>query len=276
MTNDDCPMNRNIFIFEIRRNSLSWMVWTMAITLLITVTMSVYPTFLENQSKVFGMMKLVPKGALQFKGISNINDLLSVLGFYAMNNVMYMLVLGSIYAIVISSNILLKEEYGKSAEYLLTRPVVRSEVFFSKLAAAFLFVFLLNLVTSLAGFFCLEIVKTGPYPVSSFLILSLYTLMLNLIFGSTGFILSVLVKRGKAITAFSIGLVVIFYFIYTLSKITESISKIGYLSPFKYVDLDVINRNYHMEGWRVAFFTGLSLVLIITSWRIYNKKDIYT
>jgi hypothetical protein len=97
-------MNRNLFLFEIRRNALSWMVWTLAITLLITITMSVYPTFLENQSKVFGMMKLVPKGALQFKGISNINDLLSVLGFYTMNNVMYMLVLGSIYAIVVSSN----------------------------------------------------------------------------------------------------------------------------------------------------------------------------
>ena len=139
-------MNRNLFLFELRRNMPGWLVWTLAITLLIAVTMSVYPTFMENQSKVFGMMKLVPKGALQFKGISNLNDLLSILGFYAMNNVIYMLVLGSISAAVISSNILLKEEYGKTAEYLLTRPLTRSEIFLSKLAVMLLYVFLLNLV----------------------------------------------------------------------------------------------------------------------------------
>ena len=45
-----------------------------------------------------------------------------------------MMVLGSIFAIVLSSNILLKEEYNKTAEYLLTRPLTRSEIFFSKLA----------------------------------------------------------------------------------------------------------------------------------------------
>ena len=78
---------------------------------------------------------------LQFKGISNFSDLLSVLGFYAVNNVIYMMVLGSIFAIVLSSNILLKEEYNKTAEYLLTRPLTRSEIFFSKLAVLFLHVF---------------------------------------------------------------------------------------------------------------------------------------
>jgi ABC-2 type transport system permease protein len=79
------------------------------------------------------MMNLVPKGALQFKGISNFSDLLSVLGFYSVNNIIYMMVLGSIFAIVLSSNILLKEEYNKTAEYLLTRPLTRTEIFFSKL-----------------------------------------------------------------------------------------------------------------------------------------------
>ena len=63
-----------------------------------------------------------------------------------------MMVLGSIYAIVLSSNILLKEEYNKTAEYLLTRPLTRSEIFLSKLAVLFINIFLLNLVTSLAGF----------------------------------------------------------------------------------------------------------------------------
>jgi ABC-2 type transport system permease protein len=268
-------MNRNLFIRELKSNAFSLLIWMMVITLLVSVTMSVYGTFLDNNSKILGMMSLLPKGALQFKGISNIDDLFSVLGFYSANNVIYMLVLGSIYAIVLSSNILLKEEYNKTAEYLLTWPLTRSEVFFSKLAVVCLNVFLLNLITAMAGLISMMIVKREPFSVNAFLILSLYTLLLNLFFASVGLFMSTLVKRSKPITALSIGLVLILYFIYTLSKITDSISKIGYISPFKYVNLDTINPEYRVELWNTLYFIGLSLLLAGLSYRLYKRKDIY-
>jgi ABC-2 type transport system permease protein len=269
-------MNRNLFAMEMRRNAFSLMLWTFAITLLISVTMSVYPTFVENQSKVLGMMSLVPKGALQFKGISNFTDMLSVLGFYSVNNIIYMMVLGSIFSIVLASNILLKEEYNKTAEYLLTRPLARRDIFLSKLAVLVLNIFLLNLVTVLAGFISMEAVKNSSFSVRAFLILSLYTLLLNLLFGAIGLFMSTLIKRPKPITTFSIGLVLFFYFIHTLSKITESAAKIGYLSPFKYVNMDVVNTAYTLNIWNLVYFIGISFLLIIFSFRFYMKKDIYT
>jgi ABC-2 type transport system permease protein len=269
-------MNRNLFLKELQRNVSSLIIWMIIISLLITLTMSVYHTFLENQSKVLGMMSLVPKGALQFKGISNFSDLFSTLGFYAVNNIIYMMVLGSIFSIVLSSNILLKEEYNKTAEYLLTRPLTRSEIFFSKLAVVFLYVFILNLVTVLVGFICIEIVKTGSFSIRVFLILSLYTLLLNLLFAAIGLFFSTLVKRPKPITTFSIGLVLIFYFIYTFSKITESAAKIGFLSPFKFVNVDVVNPAYKLEFLNLLYFIGITLLLIWLSHMFYNRKDIYT
>ena len=269
-------MNRNLFLKEMRRNAFSLIIWMIVITLLITLTMSVYRTFMENQSKITGMLTLIPKEALQFKGISNFNDLLSVLGFYSVNNIIYMMVLGSIFAIVLSSNILLKEEYDKTAEYLLTRPLTRSEIFLSKLAVIILNVFILNLVTSLAGFICMEVVKKGPFSIRAFLILSLYTLLLNILFGAIGLFLSTLIKRAKPITTLSIGLVLFFYFIYTLSKITASAAKIGYLSPYRFANVDAINPAYRLDLWHLAYFIGISLLLTGLSYRIYLRKDIYT
>jgi ABC-2 type transport system permease protein len=269
-------MNINLFLKEMRRNAFSLMIWMIVITLLVTLTMSVYRTFLENQSKITAMLTIIPKGALQFKGISNISDLLSVLGFYAANNVIYMMVLGSIFSMVLSSNILLKEEYDKTAEYLLTRPISRSEIFISKLSVIVLNVFFLNLVISLAGFIFMEIVKTGPFSIKSFLILSLFTFLLNILFGTLGLFLSTLVKRARPITTTGIGIVLIFYFIYTISKITESISKIGYISPFRYVDMNVISQEYKLDLWHLGYFVGISLLLIFLSFRIYLRKDIYT
>jgi ABC-2 type transport system permease protein len=268
-------MNMNLFLREMRRNAMSLLLWMAVVTLLISVTMSMYRTFIDNQSKVLGMMNLIPKGALQFKGVSDFNDLFSVLGFYAVNNVIYMMLLGSIYAIILSSNILLKEEYGKTADFLLSWPLTRSNIYLSKLAVFLANIFLLNLVAALAGFVSIEIVKTGPFNIRPFLVLSLYTFLLNLLFGSIGLFISTLIRKPKPITTFSIGLVLIMYFIYTLSKITESASKLGYLSPFKYTNMEAMKTGYGLEWWRVLFFLVLSALLLVFSFRIYRRKDIY-
>jgi len=60
-------MNRNLFIKEFRKNSTSLLIWSIVISLLIVLTMSVFRTFMANQSKITGMLTIIPKGALQFK-----------------------------------------------------------------------------------------------------------------------------------------------------------------------------------------------------------------
>jgi ABC-2 type transport system permease protein len=269
-------MNKNLFLMEFRRDLLGLIIWMIVITILISVTMAIYPVFLENQSKIIGMMNILPTGLLQFKGISNINDLMSAMGFYSVNNIIYMMVLGSIYSIVLSSGILLREEYNKTAEYLLTRPLTRSEIFFSKLAVLFLNVFLLNLVTTLAGLISLEVISKDPFSIRALLILSLYTFLLNLLFAAVGLWLSTLVRRAKPITTFSIGLVLILYFIFTLSKITAGAEKIGYLTPFKFIDTNILNPDYGFNIWHLAYFIGISGLLTIIAYRLYLRKDIYT
>jgi len=177
---------------------------------------------------------------------------------------------------VLGSGILLKEEYNKTAEYLLTRPVTRSEIFLSKLSVLLLFVFSLNFVTAAAGFISMEVFKTSPFSVKAFLVLSLYTLLLNLLFGALGIFLSTLVKRAKPITTFSIGLVLVLYFIFTLSKITDSVAALGFVSPFKYVSMDVVNPTYSIDPYYLMYFIGLSALAVAAAYRIYNHKDIYT
>jgi ABC-2 type transport system permease protein len=268
-------MNRNLFSMEMKRNLISLVSWAILISFLIVLTMSVFRTFVDNQSKILGMINLVPKGVLQFKGISSFDELFSVLGFYAVNNTIYMMVLGSIFAMVLSSNILLKEEYNKTAEYLLTRPLTRSEIFLSKSTVVLLNIFLLNLITCMAGLIAIELVKWETFNLNAFLILSLYTLLLNLMFGSIGIFMSTLVKKPKPITTLGIGMVLVFYFIYTLSKITEKAASVGYISPFRYVDVNVLSPDYKLWSWNLLYFVGISLVLTGISFRLYKRKDIY-
>jgi len=269
-------MNWNLFKKEMRFYFPGLILWTLVISLLIALTMSVFPTFIENQSKVMGMINLIPKSALEFKGVSDIADLSSVLGFYAVNNVLYMMVLGSIFSVVTSCNILLKEEYNKTAEYLLTRPVTRNIIYLTKLQVVVLQVFLLNLITAIIGFISMKFAKNGDFSLNSFLILSLYTLLLNLLFVSIGLFISAFVKKAKPITTMGIGLVLFFYFLFTISKITVSASDIGYISPFKYVRTDVLSDSFGLDPWRVIYFAGISILLLFVSFKYYSGKDIYT
>lgn len=268
-------MNRNLFEMEFKRNIPGIIIWSVVICLLISLTMMIYPVFLANQSKIIGVLSIVPKELLQFKGISNFDDLISALGFYVSNNLIFMMLLGSIYAVVTGSGILLKEEYNRTAEYLLTRPVTRSEVFLSKAMVLLIGVTVVNIASSLVGYFSLKIVSTTPFSLSSFMIMSFNTYLLNLLFGTAGLFISVLIKRARPVTSFTIGLVLVLYFIYTISKIAPDLSYIGYVSPFRFVGVDVISPSYGFRLWNLVYFAGLIVFLSITSWAFYRRKDIY-
>ncbi|MDF1558869.1 MAG: ABC transporter permease subunit [Bacteroidales bacterium] len=268
-------MNSNLFIRELRNNALSLVIWTGVISALTALTMSFYGIFLENNQNILAMISILPEGTLQFKGISDVNDLFSVLGFYSANNVIYMLVLGSIYSIVLSSGILLREEENKTAEFLLAWPLTRGEIFFSKALVVLLNVVVINIVTAVTGYISLEIVKREPFSTDAFLVMSVYTLLLNLFFASLGLFMSTLVKKARPITTLSIGLVLILYFIFTISNITEGLSMIGYASPYKFVSLDTLNPEYGIELTSVLYFFTFSLVFMLFSFRLYRKKDIY-
>lgn len=268
-------MNWNLLIREVRVNRLSLLLWSLVVSLLIAITMSVFPTFAENQSKVAGMISLIPRTALEFKGISNISDLYSVLGFYSVNNIIYMMVLGSIFSMVLAGNILLREEYNKTAEYLLTRPVTRTTIFMTKLIVTILHILVLNLIAALVGFISMKLFVNAGFSLNSYLILSFYTFLLNLLFAAIGIFISVIVKKPKPITTLGIGLVLFFYFLFTISKIAPIKPDIGYLSPFKIVRSDVMSEDYSLEPLRLLYFCGIFLLLVAFAYKYYREKDIY-
>jgi ABC-2 type transport system permease protein len=256
---------------EMRRNARSLILWSAVIGLLIFFTMSFFRTVLQYQQQIAGMVNLVPAMALKMRGFSSITDIFSVLGFYTANNLIYMMLLGSIYAIVLSSNILLKEEYGKTAEYLMSRPVTRREIFTTKLAIVFINVIMLNILATMIGFISIMVYKKGSFSIQPFLVIHFYTLLLNLLFGALGIFISVMIKRARPVTSSGVGLVLVLYFLYSISRMSGVDGTFGYLSPFKWVNVNVLSPTYGLEPWRTAAF-----LLILVSGVIYNRKDILT
>ena len=269
-------MNRILFHMEFKRNARSLVLWSVIICALVFFTMSLFRSVLQYQQQIMGMVKIVPMAAMKARGFSNISDIFSGLGFYAANNIVYMMLLGSIYSIVLFSNILLKEEYGKTAEFLMSRPISRDEIFLSKLSLATVNILLLNLVAGITGYVSLMVFKSGDFSTFTFLVITVYTLLLNLLFGCIGLVIAVLMKRARPVTSFCVGLVLVLYFIFTISRISGVNGEFGFISPFKWVNMDVLKSGFSFEFWRIALFLGLALLLSGLSLMIYRKKDILT
>jgi ABC-2 type transport system permease protein len=269
-------INPILFRFEFRRNLRSLVVWSVIIGLLIFFTMSFFRTVHQYQQQIAGMIQIVPPAAIKMRGFGNITDMFNILGFYAANNIIYMMLLGSIFSIVLTSNIVVKEESGKTAEYLMSRPLTRNEIFFTKSGLALCFILLLNLFAMLVSFISLEIFREGTYPHGPFFILSFYTLLLNLLFGSLGLVIAVMMKRARPVTSFTVGLTLVLYFFYSISRMAGIDGRFGYISPFKWVKVEVLSPGYGLEGWNTVCFLLLTVILVALASRVYRKKDILT
>ena len=144
------------------------------------------------------------------------------------------------------------------------------------MSLAFLNIFILNFLAALTGFVACMIYRKGPFNIHAFLVISFYTLLLNLLFGAIGLFISVMMKRARPVTSFGVALVMVLYFLYTISRMSGVDGTFGYLSPFKWVNIDVLSASYGLESGSLSAFFGITALLILVSGVMYRRKDILT
>lgn len=269
-------MNWNLFLKELKRNRRNALSWIIVIAAIIIFGMMFYQPLMESDLLVMAKNAMDNPffgGVIKSFGV-NPDQLTNILGFFISYNVMYTLLFGSIFAIILGSNIVLKEEAEKTADFLFSKPISRTEIMLSKLLTFFVYVVILNIVVVITGFSCLEVFKDEDYSREAFFILSLYEFHLMIFIGTVGLLISVFIKKGKSLSTPSIIIVVAAYFIDSLSKITQETQWVGYVSPFRFVNTDVFSADFGWDWWRIAYFIGLSFLFTVIALYKYKRKDI--
>ncbi|MCG2816712.1 MAG: ABC transporter permease subunit, partial [Candidatus Aminicenantes bacterium] len=267
-------INKNIYSMELRLNRNSFLIWSIMVAVVVVLGMAFFPVL--NKGGMLQQMTALFENPFMKTIMTAFGATLDVLtnplGFYATRNALFIMLLGGFFSFLLAGRIVAREEGEKSAEFLLTRPVTRTEVVWSKLAAFLTYLIGFNGAFLLVGFLSLEAFKgEGTYSLAAFFIYNCYIFLLTLTFGAVGLAISLWIRRGRSIATLSTGIIVGSYFIETLSKITPGIDKIGYISPFKFVDSGVLRPDYVLEWWRVAYFVGLTVLLVALSVIKYRK-----
>jgi ABC-2 type transport system permease protein len=270
-------VNSHIYRLEMKRNRTSMIIWAVLLAALIVLGMSFFPVIMQGEAlqQLQGFFE-TPWMKSWMEALGATPDILTnILGFYATRNALFIVLMGNFFAVLLGGRILAQEEYEKTAEFLLTRPVTRTEVLGGKLAILVTGVTIITAVIFAFGYASLELFKgDSEYRLAAFLVHTFYSFLLMQLFGAIGLFLSLLMKRARPMTTAGIGIVAGTFFLDMVSRFAKSADWIGYLGPFKFMDSEVLRPEYGLIWWRVLYFAGLTLLLWALSFAIYRKKDI--
>src|SRR4051812_41936935 len=181
----------NIFRHELRAYRKSTIIWSLSLILIIVLFMSFYSSFAKDAEEFINLLQNYPESIRKAFGI-NLDNFFSILGFYSYP-LTFITLCGAIQAMNLGTSIVSKEVREKTADFLLTKPVTRTQVLTAKLMAALTSIAITFIVYVAAASVTALQVKTEAFSLKTFFLLSLTLLFIQLIFLAIGIIISMLV-----------------------------------------------------------------------------------
>ena len=157
---------------ELKINLKSFIIWTSILIGIFLIVFLVYPFIITDESMetLDEMMKVFPPDLLKAfnMDISSIN---TAYGWLKTEGFMFVLLIIGIYSSSLGYNILLKEEYDKTIEYLSFLPIKRSKIVTNKIISSIIYILLITITLGIFNYIALSI--SGDFNHKQYLLLSI-------------------------------------------------------------------------------------------------------
>lgn len=244
-------MNTHIMSREIRSNMTYTLIWTGALLAsLVSNTLTVVLP-IRSSGAAYDVMAAMA---------TSLNNMLSM---------------GPIFAMILGSIVISREEDEKTIEFLLAHPVTRTEIAVSKMLAYTVAVLFLNLVLVTAGLVLFAALgDSSGRGVAAFLSVCLSSFVLMYGFGAAGTFLSMFVVKGGAVVGFSIGVpLLLFLLAFFQTAGSDLLRMLSHLSPFRYLDIAKIMSTGRVDVPFVGVAAVLSAGFLAVSVALYRRKE---
>jgi len=264
----------NIYKHEFRMSIASVVTWSVSLVLLVLAYMSVFGVVAEDAKLLNDMMDKFPKELLMAFGMMNM-DMSTILGFYGLVFTFVQVCL-AIQAANYGFSLVSIEETEMTADFLLTRPVTRSQILTNKLLAVFTGLTITNIAVWISSIGFISVFGRGEtYDTATLLLLLVSIVIFQLTFLSLGLLISLLVKRLRSVMPYSMGLAFGMYVLSAFGGMLGDV-KLELITPFKHFEPNYIitNAAYNLP------LVAISLVYIVASvagsYVLYTKRNIQT
>lgn len=262
----------NIYMHELKTKLKSVLIWSLSISALILVFMSMFQSFSSTTVSVNQLMDSFPEELLIAFGMVDM-DWSTVLGFYGLIFVFTQICL-AIQAANYGFSLVSIEETEWTADFLLSKPVGRASIMTSKLLAAITSLATTQAVVWISSIVFISIFSGGKeYQTDVLVSLMLTMSIFQLFFLTTGMVISLLVKRIRSVTPWSMGLVFGLYILNAFGGMIGDQS-LEIISPFKHFAPSPIIKNAAWDWSLVMISVVVVIVAIAGSYGLYSRRNI--
>lgn len=255
---------------ELKQGKISFIIWTVAVGLLMSVCVFLYPEIKKEMEGVGNMFASMGSFSAAF-GMDRLN-FGTLTGFYSIESGNVLGLGGAFYASLCAVGILSKEEKERTAEFLLVHPISRRRIITEKLIAVFIQITALNLIVyAVSVGSVLAIGEAVPWKEINFIHFAYYILQLEL--AGICFGISAFMRKGNIGTG--LGVAVVMYFLNLISNMAQKAEFLKYITPFGYCDGADIVTNGSLNFVMVAVGAVIGIGGITVAYIKYTKKDIH-
>lgn len=263
-----------LFRLETKTHVRSLLIWLIVVVALMFGLMSMFPSMKDSMAS-FDMSSF-PKEMLEAFNLSDMAVLATAEGFFGYY-FQYILIASAIFAAMLGTNALAREESEGTISYLYAQPISRVSIVSSKILANALIYTIYWAVSVLAAFLiCLLFLEdgaSGSEVFKDFSVLLLAGWVMGLTFLSVGIFLSSLLSSSKSATSLSLGLVFLTYILGIVGRLQDDFEFLVYFSP---VDA-ALPSNVFNHGIEWKYFVTDLIVLFVcfsAAYWIYRRKDL--
>lgn len=262
----------NVFLRELAAYRKSTLIWMAVMGTMAFVFMAgMWPGFASDITAAKDLLSNLPRAVTAAFSIS-LENFFTVFGFYA-----YLLTFAtvavSIQAMNVGAGVISKEYSGKTADFLLSKPVKRWQVLSAKLAAALVSVVMVGATFGIVGYIGALIGTKEPFSAETFLLLSLTVLLVQLFFLVLGALFAVTLPKIKSVVSVSLPSVFAFFIIGTLGEIVGN-EEVRYITPFKFFDSLYIMNHKALEARFLVLEAVVVTVFLVAVYLIFQKKNV--
>ncbi|NMD26396.1 MAG: ABC transporter permease subunit [Chloroflexi bacterium] len=261
-----------IFLHELKRGLKSLLIWGGSLALLIVIAVAKYAAFADNPASL-AILDSMPKALMDSLNMSAFN-LTTLSGFFGAMFT-YFGLMGTIAAVLWGNDIAAREEREKTAEFSLVLPVSRAKLLTMKLLAA-----LVNCAALVGITWAVSLLAIRAYPpeaglerfirneMAAMFLLEMYFLML-------GFLLGCALGKSQRGASIGLGAVLGAYFLFTISRMAESLDFLKFVTPFRYFDPAEMLSGGALKALPIIL-TGLFVsIFLLAAYFSYQRRDVF-
>ncbi|AUD65784.1 hypothetical protein BK011_08840 [Tenericutes bacterium MZ-XQ] len=264
---------KRLVVTEFKRNFKSLILWASIVAGMAALMLLLYPAFKDAFSQLEELLSVYPEEFLEAFGMGEGGlDMSDFYGWFGVEGYLFVNLIGGSYAAILGGSILSKEEDDKTVEFLLSKPISRDRILVGKGLVVALNLFLLNTLVCIVLLIAFSIY--GDLNVVVWLLFSYAPFILQMIFASLSFLISVFVTKSRKVLSIALGIVIGMYVIDLISKLTEEFEYLKYITPYEYINAVTIVNDEMIK----PLYLLISILIIGVSfgfaWFFYRKKDI--